>query len=110
MCDVILQTETKLAALRLRMPDLEGKEHKRERTRVNKEIHALENDDSYVDAVREGRTSARASTKEAEAVAWAAKMEEEKQREVAQAQRATSCDSVQARLHYRSQVTNLVRR
>ena len=49
---VIEDTESKVAALRLRLPDLDGKANKRERTRVNKDIYELEQGEQYVQAVR----------------------------------------------------------
>ena len=49
---IVEETEAKLAALRLRLPELEGKANKKERTQANKEIYALENDDAYVAAVK----------------------------------------------------------
>ena len=36
--DVIAEVDAKIAALKLRLPDLEGKANKKERTAVNKEI------------------------------------------------------------------------
>ena len=50
MADIVAEVEAKLAALNARLPDLEGKANKKERTAVNKEIYALENDDAYVAA------------------------------------------------------------
>jgi len=47
---IIDEVETKLAALNARLPGLEGKANKKERTAVNKEIYALENHDEYVAA------------------------------------------------------------
>ena len=45
---LIAEVEAKLEALKLRLPDLEGKANKRERTQVNKDIYALENDDAVL--------------------------------------------------------------
>ena len=47
---VIAEIESKMEVLKLRLPNLEGKANKKERTAVNKEIYALENDDAYVAA------------------------------------------------------------
>jgi len=52
MGDIVADVEAKIAALKLRLPDLEGKANKRERTAVNKEIYNLENDEAYVAAVK----------------------------------------------------------
>ena len=43
MADIIAETEAKIAALKLRLPELEGKANKKERTQVSKEIYGLEN-------------------------------------------------------------------
>ena len=48
--NVVASIEAQIADLRLRLPALEGKAHKKERTRLNKEIYALENGDDYVGA------------------------------------------------------------
>ena len=61
--DLIAETEAKIKALQLRLPELEGKANKKERTAVNKEIYALENDEAYVAALKaaaEGRRAAEA--------------------------------------------------
>ena len=54
MCDidVIASTEEQIAQLRLRLPALEGKTHKKERAQINKAIYNLENADDYVAASR----------------------------------------------------------
>ena len=49
---IVEDTEQQLAVLRLRLPELEGKANKKERTAVNKSIYQLEQDDNYVSAVR----------------------------------------------------------
>uniref|UniRef100_A0A7S0JJP9 peptidylprolyl isomerase n=1 Tax=Calcidiscus leptoporus TaxID=127549 RepID=A0A7S0JJP9_9EUKA len=64
MEDVIAETEAAIEALKLRLPELEGKANKKERSQVNKEIYNLENDDAYVTALksrREIETSASAA-------------------------------------------------
>ena len=43
MADVIAEVEAKIEALKIRLPDLEGKANQKERTAVNKEIYTLEN-------------------------------------------------------------------
>ena len=50
--EIIRETERKIEALRLRLPSLEGKANKKERTAVNKELYALANEEAYVAAVR----------------------------------------------------------
>ena len=67
--DIVEETEKKLAELNLRLPDLEGKANKKERTAVNKEIYVLENDEAYVAAKKAqldgGRAAAAAADDEA---------------------------------------------
>ena len=46
-------------ALRVRLPELEGKANKKERTAVNKELYALENDDAYAAAVKRSKEGER---------------------------------------------------
>jgi FKBP-type peptidyl-prolyl cis-trans isomerase len=48
----VSELESKLDALRLRLPTLEGKANKRERTACSKEIYAIENDDRYLTIVK----------------------------------------------------------
>ena len=45
--NVVERTEARMAALRARLPALQGKEHKRQRTSINKQLYALENGDEY---------------------------------------------------------------
>ena len=57
---LIRDVQEQLAALRLRLPGLEGKDNKRERTRVNKDIYRLENGEDYAEALRSRLTCERA--------------------------------------------------
>jgi len=81
---IVEETEEKLAALNLRLPELEGKANKRERTQVNKEIYALENDDAYIAAVKDrlegGRAEAAAADDAANEAKLKAEAEDEAQR------------------------------
>jgi len=85
--EVIAEVEAKIEALKLRLPELEGKANKKERTAVNKEIYALENDESYVAAVKQQADGSRAAAAAADDAAHAEKLrqeaEEEKAREEA---------------------------
>ena len=84
---LVAETEAKIAALKLRLPELEGKANKKERTQVNKDIYNLENDENYVAALKAKMSGARAEAAAADDAAHAAKlaaeMEEEKARELA---------------------------
>ena len=57
---LVSEVTAKLEALNARLPDLEGKANKRERTAVNKEIYALENDEAYAAAVKRRAEGGRA--------------------------------------------------
>ena len=57
---IIEETEEKLASLKLRLPELEGKANKRERTQVSKDIYALENGEAYVAAIKDRLEGGRA--------------------------------------------------
>lgn len=69
MPDIIVEVEAKLEALKLRLPSLDGKANKKERTQVNKEIYNLENGEEYCAAVKAqldgGRVAASAADDEA---------------------------------------------
>lgn len=92
MTAIIAEVESKLAALRLRLPELEGKANKKERTQVNKEIYALENDEAYVAAVKDQVNVSRMEASKADDEAHAEKLrqeaEEEKQRQAEALRRA----------------------
>ena len=77
MADIVAEVEAKLAALNARLPDLEGKANKKERTAVNKEIYALENDDAYVAAKKAQLSGARAADAAADDAAHAQKLKDE---------------------------------
>lgn len=79
---IVEETEAKLAALNLRLPELEGKANKRERTQVNKEIYALENDGEYVAAVKAALEGGRAAAGAADDAAHADKLKAEAAAEV----------------------------
>mmetsp|Transcript_1929 Transcript_1929/g.3914 ORF Transcript_1929/g.3914 Transcript_1929/m.3914 type:complete len:249 (-) Transcript_1929:321-1067(-) len=74
---IIEEVEEKLAALKLRLPELEGKANKKERTQVNKEIYNLENDEEYIKALKERREGARAEEAKADDAAHAEKLRQE---------------------------------
>ena len=81
---IIEETEQKLAALNLRLPALEGKANKKERTQVNKEIYNLENDEAYVAAVKakleDDRSHAAVADDEAHKAKLVAEAEAEEER------------------------------
>ena len=83
---LIAEVEAKIEALKLRLPGLEGKANKRERTAVNKEIYALENDDAYAAAVKAQLEGARAGAAAADDAEHAAKLAAEKEKEAANAE------------------------
>lgn len=83
MADIVAETEAKIAALKLRLPELEGKANKKERTQVNKDIYNLENDEAYVAALKEKVSGARAEAAAADDAAHAAKLQREKEEEQA---------------------------
>ena len=109
MATLVERTEAQMAALRLRLEGLEGKEHKRERTAVNKELYNLENDEAYVAAAKEERSAQRAADTAAEDVAWQASMQRERDAAEASKQRPASstAETPEERLHFRSLVTSL---
>jgi len=84
MADLIADVERKIAALKLRLPELEGKANKKERTAVNKEIYALENDEAYAAAVKAQLDGSRQQASQAEAEAHARKLKEEEEAREAQ--------------------------
>ena len=77
MADIIAETEAKLEALKLRLPELEGKANKKERTAVNKEIYNLENDEAYVAAVKAQLEGTRAAASAADDAAHVEKLKAE---------------------------------
>lgn len=80
---LIAEIEAKMEALRVRLPDLEGKANKRERTAVNKEIYNLENDEEYVAAMKRRAEGGRAAAAAADDAEHAAKLQKEKEEELA---------------------------
>ena len=64
---LIAEIESKMEVLKLRLPNLEGKANKKERTQVNKDLYNLENDEAYVAAMKRrlegGRSAAAAATR-----------------------------------------------
>jgi FK506-binding protein 3 len=74
---IMEETEAKLAALRLRLPELEGKANKKERTAVSKEIYSLENDEAYCAAVKANLEGSRAQAAAADDEAHQAKLKAE---------------------------------
>ena len=74
---LIAEIEGKMEALKLRLPELEGKANKKERTQVNKELYNLENDDAYVAAVKRRAEGSRAEAAAADDAAHAAKLKQE---------------------------------
>jgi len=89
---IIEETEEKLAALKLRLPELEGKANKNERTKVNKDIYNLENAEAYLAALKERLNESRAEAAKSEDAAHEAKLrreeEERKMREADAVRRA----------------------
>ena len=75
----IADTEAKVAALKLRLPSLEGKANKKERSQVNKDIYALENDEAYLAAVKSKLSSARAEAAMADDAVHAANLRAQEQ-------------------------------
>ena len=63
--DLIAAVDAQLEKLRGLLPALEGKANKKERTRVNKEIYALENGEAYICAMRAVRHADKASAADA---------------------------------------------
>ena len=86
--EVIAAVEAQLAALRLRLPELEGKANKRERTQVNKDIYNLENDEAYVAAVKRSLEEGRAHAAAADDKAHAEELKREAAQEEARAEAA----------------------
>jgi len=92
---IVEETEEKLAALKLRLPDLEGKANKKERTAVNKEIYGLENDEAYVEALKHQLDEGRAEKAKADDASHAEKLRKEE--EEAEALRAEAAKAAEAR-------------
>ncbi|KAL1528284.1 hypothetical protein AB1Y20_009641 [Prymnesium parvum] len=80
--DIIAETERKLAALNARLPELEGKAHKKERTALNKEIYALENDEAYIRAKKGALQQERAEAAAQDDEAHARRLREEEEARV----------------------------
>ena len=78
---LVAEVEAKLAALNSRLPELEGKANKKERTQVNKEIYALENGEEYLVAVKRRLESGRAQAAAADDAAHEAKLKKEAEAE-----------------------------
>lgn len=74
---IVEEVEAQLAALNARLPELEGKANKKERTAVNKQIYTLENDDTYVAAKKSQIEGGRAAAASEEDAAHAKRLEEE---------------------------------
>mmetsp|Transcript_26185 Transcript_26185/g.59428 ORF Transcript_26185/g.59428 Transcript_26185/m.59428 type:complete len:238 (-) Transcript_26185:469-1182(-) len=87
MSDVVAEIEAKIEALKLRLPDLEGKANKKERTQVNKEIYTLENDEVYVAALKAQVATARAEAEKQDDAAHMAKLQAEEEAAEARRQR-----------------------
>jgi FKBP-type peptidyl-prolyl cis-trans isomerase len=85
---VIARVEAQLAELKLRLPGLEGKANKRERTQVNREIYNLENDEAYVAAVKASLDTGRAQQAAAEDEAHAEALKREAAADDARAEAA----------------------
>ena len=74
---IVEETEAKLAALRIRLPELEGKANKKERTAVSKELYSLENNEAYCSAVKLALDGNRAQAALADDEAHETKLKEE---------------------------------
>ena len=107
---VIAEIEERIDALKLRLPQLEGKAHKRERSIINKEIYALENSPEYISAVKDLLAVERAAAAEAEDALHAARLVEEQQEAERRRQQRASTKFTTSPLfevHYRQQVEEL---
>lgn len=85
---VIARIEAQLEELKLRLPGLEGKANKRERTQVNKDIYNLENDEAYVAAIKGSLNAGRARQAAVEDEAHAEALKREAAEEDARAEAA----------------------
>lgn len=103
---VINDTDAKAAALRIRLHALNGREHKRQRSMLNKELYSLENDDMYVAAVREKTRKERAAREAAEAEQCVTVLNHEHEHSVTRPSNAHR-RTTEERLHFRSLVANL---
>lgn len=106
---LILETEQRIEALKLRLPSLEGKANKKERTQVNKDIYTLENDEEYVAAIKARVEEKRAQSAAADNAAHAAKLAEERAAAAA-LQKASGNNSSSVEMyerHFRQQVEQL---
>ena len=106
---VIAEIEERIDALKLRLPQLEGKAHKRERSIINKEIYALENSPEYISAVKDLLAVERAAAAEAEDALHAARLVEEQQEAERRRQQSASTKHTSPlfEVHYRQQVEEL---
>ena len=98
---LIAEVEGKMEALRVRLPELEGKANKKERTAVNKELYALENDDAYAAAVKRSKEGERSKANEADDAEHAARLKREEEeaaerRAAAQARAEAAASAPQA--------------
>ena len=114
MADGIIESTTaKLDALRLRLPRLHGKEHKRQRVAVKKELYAIENGEAYAAALSAAIRGQRAAADATESEAWKVMLQRERDEAAAagqqqqQRRRATENLSVPERLHFRSVVAGM---
>ena len=80
----------RIASLKLRLPSLEGKANKKERTAVNKEIYTLENEPTFVEAQKSALCASRSEAAAADDAAHASRLREEAAAEAAaEEERAT---------------------
>lgn len=107
--DVIAATEAKVTTLKLLLLSLEGKAQKKERARVNKDIYHLENDESYVAAVKERLLEVRHEAAAADDAAHAAKLQAQEQAagKWARAGCAETESERTLRIYWRNQVEGL---
>ena len=108
--DIVASTTAKLDALRLRLQSLQGKERKRQRVTVNKELYALENDEVYATALAVAIRGQRAAADAAESEAWQLTLQRERDEAAAADQqqgRRTENLSAAERLHFRSVVASM---
>ena len=106
---IITETEAQILALRSRLPALDGKTHKKERARINKDIYNLENLPAYVEAVKAVLTESRAQTAAAEDATHEKRLENERQAAAkwAQSGQAETDSEVTLRIYWRNQVEGL---
>ena len=93
---LITEIESKMEVLKLRLPNLEGKANKKERTQVNKDLYNLENDEAYVAAMKRRLEGGRSAAAAADDAAHAEKLKKEKEEEAARIEAAAKAAAEKA--------------